>query len=205
MRVPRRRPVPGRGGNPLRRPGRLRDDAGVTLVELLAAMGLMALVGLMATSAVISLGHSLRSTETNGQGQRQLAQAFDRLDKSVRYAADVHVHTRDGNPTVTYVVTSGTPRCGEMWLEHNRLYLRTWPTGAAPPAGVRAAEDVAAPTDRAPFAVANPAADADAPAKRLTVALVAHTSTGATRSLSVDVALPNTVAGPRDVTVTDCL
>ncbi|WP_165449536.1 prepilin-type N-terminal cleavage/methylation domain-containing protein [Krasilnikovia cinnamomea] len=64
-----------------------RDDAGITLIEMLIAMGLMSIVMAVATSGMVQVFRVNSATETQAVGQSQLNIATQRLTEQVRYAS----------------------------------------------------------------------------------------------------------------------
>ena len=64
--------------------------AGFTLVELVVAMGLFAVLLAVLMSAIIGMIGNLRKTQGIADASGQARVAFDRLDRQLRYATAVN-------------------------------------------------------------------------------------------------------------------
>ncbi|GGK39693.1 hypothetical protein GCM10010124_35420 [Pilimelia terevasa] len=104
-------------------------DAGVTLVETVVAMSLLAVVLAIVTSAVVTAQRAYRQTAAVAESESQVATVFLRLDTSLRYAAAMQPETVEGGPGLRYLVTAGTARCHQLWLDGDRLRTRSWRRG----------------------------------------------------------------------------
>ncbi len=103
-------------------------DAGVTLVELLVGMSLMAVVLSLSTAAVLHMYGIAGRVESTTVAHAQLHAAFQRLDREVRYASDVtDAEERSGGWYVAYRITAaGVPTCVELRVLDTRLERSTW-------------------------------------------------------------------------------
>jgi type II secretory pathway pseudopilin PulG len=113
-----------------------RDDEGVSLVELLVAMTLMAMVGAMFTSGILEVYRSLNKTDSDYVAQSQINQAFSTLDREVRYAKSVSTPaTVSGDWYVEYLVEiNNVDTCVELRLNTTaaQLQRRCWSQGVTP-------------------------------------------------------------------------
>lgn len=110
---------------------RLDGDAGTTILEVVVAMALMSVFGLLFTSAVVLMNGSSTKIESSSMVSSELSQAFGALDKDVRYAAAVSVPGQggSGNWYVELAMTySGESRCQQLRVdaESQQLQSRTW-------------------------------------------------------------------------------
>lgn len=108
-----------------------RRDSGVTLMELLVGMTIMAIFMSMFTTSVVMMYDSTSKTEAIADTASQLSIAFNRLDTSVRYAAAVTQPGvgSDGNGYVEWLSNySGTAVCTQLRLASGpgQLQQRTW-------------------------------------------------------------------------------
>lgn len=123
---------------------RLRhDDRGMTLIEMLVGMMLTAIFMTMFTASIVMMYQATRKSESIGTASSQLAQAFDRLDLSVRYANAI-TRPGTGDDGAWYVEwssdTPDQPACSQLRLAPSaagaglQLQQRTWnlnPAGTA--------------------------------------------------------------------------
>ncbi len=110
---------------------RSRRDTGVTLIELVVAMGIMGIVLAIVTGAIVSMFHATTKVEGITTTSSQVNVALSRLDSTVRYASGVGEPARDsaGNWTVAFQTTyTGTPVCTQLRINMhtNQLQQRTW-------------------------------------------------------------------------------
>ncbi|GGK21689.1 hypothetical protein GCM10010124_12730 [Pilimelia terevasa] len=115
-----------------------RDDAGVTLVEVLVGLGLMAVVMVVFTSGIVAAMRVARGNEAIADAQAQVSRAFTRLDTELRYAAQAKSPNAevDGvqRPRLEYVVNAaGTGQCYRVWLDGGTLYRQSWSASGTPP------------------------------------------------------------------------
>ena len=113
-----------------------RDDDGVSLVELLVAMTLMAVVGAMFTGGILQVYNALNKTDSDYTAQSQINQAFGTLDREIRYAKSVSTPaTVSGDVYVEYLVQiDNVDTCVELRLKTSaaQLQRRTWAQGVTP-------------------------------------------------------------------------
>lgn len=112
---------------------RRRDDEGFTLTELLVSMAILSVVMLVVTGAILQASSTSARVEAAGVSQQQAHQAFDRLDRQVRWAAAFGTPgTVAGNPYVEWLYTaSGPATCNELRIDvaGRRLQQRSWKQG----------------------------------------------------------------------------
>lgn len=125
-----------------RRPSSGRDDAGTTLLEILVATSVMAIVMAMFTTGVVRMYRSAQITEAISTARSQLTVAFGRLDRQVRYARQLaREGVANGHWYVEYLTDpiGGPKRCGQLRVPQprggpsapaGRLETRTWVHGA---------------------------------------------------------------------------
>lgn len=158
------------------------DDAGVTLIELTVAMVLMSIFLAMFSAGVASMYRALNKTESTTTAQSQMNIAFLRLDREIRYAADISAPgTVAGNPYVEFLVTNtGTPTCTELRLDvaAKQLQRRSWPQGATPLSPTAWRPLATGVSSTQPFT--RSAADATYNFQRLELRLLASAGSGAT-------------------------
>lgn len=195
---------------------RARSDAGVTLMELMVGMVIMTIFMSMFTGAVVMMYSSTSKTQAIADTASQLSFAFNRLDKSVRYASAI---TAPGpgvdNANDMYVewlsTFTGTSVCTQLRLNVSagQLQERTWTvatdgsgTASNPTTWLPMASNVqpGGSSDPEPLSwVANP----NVPYQQLRIYLIARTvgQSGPTQSVS-DVtftAFNSSVYSPNDV------
>lgn len=108
----------------------LRRDDGVTMMEVVVSLTLMAVLMTVFTTSVISVYRNVNLTESLSTAQTQLNNAFLRLDKDVRYASGISRPLRVGDVQfVEYLNTStGTEICTQLrfGVRTGELQRRTW-------------------------------------------------------------------------------
>ncbi|GGK08262.1 hypothetical protein GCM10010123_42760 [Pilimelia anulata] len=156
-----------------------RGDAGVTLLEVLVASGIMLVVMVTVTTGIIQVSRASRVVETAADAQDSTRRAFARLDGEVRYVADIDEPVqRAGAYTVTMLLTnSAERRCLQVRLSGDRFERRTWPLGVPGGTWGLLVRGVGAPASGVPFQ--RYAADAAYQYQRLRVRLRAATSDSA--------------------------
>jgi type II secretory pathway pseudopilin PulG len=193
---------------------RISGDAGITLVEVVVAVSIMAVAMSIFTTGIVQIYRAENKTESASNAQSAVNLAFLRLDRELRYASDISSPGQYNlkNWRVEYLVTnSGTALCNQLQLDvdRNELQRRSWSQGTIDPtnppawarvaAGVRAPE---APDDVHPFVLNTSFAF-----KRLEVRLIATSGSGATKSTAkTDVtftAMNSTVSGTSTTPSTD--
>lgn len=123
-----------------RRPrrGPAGDDAGLTLIEVMVAMGLMSVVMVVATAAIAEIYHSVNESDHIAEAQAQVTTAFARLDEEVRYARSISTPAMvDGDNYVEYLLSvNNVDTCVELRLHTstNELQRRQWTKNVNPPA-----------------------------------------------------------------------
>src|SRR5674536_356756 len=113
--------------------------AGLTLVELVVAMGLYGVLRAVLMSAIIGMIGNLRKTQGIAGASGQARGAFDRLDRQLRYATAVNrpvLVGQDWYLDFATLNTSGQIECRQWRVEAatELLQQRTWPVGTVAPA-----------------------------------------------------------------------
>ena len=93
-----------------------REDAGATLVELVVGMSVMAVAAAIFTAGMLQIRGSAARNEKLATAQAQLHQAFQRMDRDLRYAAGISEPAHTGGAWwVEYTVTTaGVTRCTQL-------------------------------------------------------------------------------------------
>ncbi len=112
-------------------------DAGFTLVELLVAMGLFAVLLTVMMGAIGAMTTDLRKTNGVSEAADQARRAFDRLDKQVRYADAISTPGKVGSDWYVEFLTTDTQGqhvCRQWRVEAStdRLQQRSWTPGTTP-------------------------------------------------------------------------
>jgi hypothetical protein len=114
----------------------IRRDDGITMIEVVVSLTLMAVLMTIFTTAVLEVYRNVNHTEALSSGQSQLNTVFLRLDKEVRYASGISREKQLGNGDwyVEYLNTSrGTEICTELRLTTTGLLQRrTWDRNVTP-------------------------------------------------------------------------
>lgn len=175
----------------------MRDDDGVTLVEMVVSLFIMSIVMVLVTGA-INLAYSTGETvDAATQTQSQVSVAYDRLDKVVRWADSFGTGTIGTAPNQDFYLEAlssytGQPVCTQ-WRIHttantttNVFQVRSWPytvSAPAPTAWTTLATAVTAPTSpTVPFLVVP--ATANVVHQRVTVTVAAGSGSNSTKSSS---------------------
>jgi prepilin-type N-terminal cleavage/methylation domain-containing protein len=120
----------------LLRRARLRDDAGMTLVEIMVGMGLMSVVMVVATAALAQIYQAVNDTGNTAEAQAQVTRAFERLDQEIRYARSISTPaTVTGDYYVEYLISvDNVDTCVELRLRTstNELQRRQWTKNVDP-------------------------------------------------------------------------
>jgi type II secretory pathway pseudopilin PulG len=117
---------------------RERDDAGVTLIDVVISMTIMSVFLAMFTTGILQIYRGTNKTEAITSAQSQLNVVFLRLDKEIRYAAGIsvpNVTTTGGYYFEEYLTTNtGTNTCTQMRFDPigTQLTRRTWTEGTTP-------------------------------------------------------------------------
>jgi prepilin-type N-terminal cleavage/methylation domain-containing protein len=192
---------------------RRHDDAGFTLMELVISLTIMSVVMAIFTAGVLQQFGMYRATNAAAQAQREISQAFIRLDNELRYAAELRLLDAS---SLAYMITADTAVCHMLTLSNGRLQRQRWAPNAARGAveilasGVQPVDDD--PDGARPFAVIGGdvtsvegvVGDAVGPVQPESTVIALRTTTG-NRELRVEFRAPNTVRGPQEETLDDCL
>jgi prepilin-type N-terminal cleavage/methylation domain-containing protein len=144
-----------------------RDDAGFSLVEILVTMGVMSVVMVVFTTAILQVYRTTAKAESISIVQAQLQTAFQRFDRQLRYASWIAQPGQVG--TAWYVEWAGYDgsQCYQLRLEtastsaqdspndgHGVLQMLTWPRATPPAAGTpgqTVAANLVTPDSSGPF------------------------------------------------------
>jgi type II secretory pathway pseudopilin PulG len=121
-----------------------RDDAGLTMVEVLVTMGLMGVVMVVFTAAILQAYRANMKTESMSIVQSQLQTAFQRFDRELRYASWIAQPGQVNN--AWYVEWAGYDgsQCYQLRLDAGGvLQMLTWPRAGTPPVEGTAGQTVA--------------------------------------------------------------
>jgi prepilin-type N-terminal cleavage/methylation domain-containing protein len=159
-------------------------DAGITLIEVVVSMTIMAIIMVIFSSSVTRMFGAANRTESQSVAQSQINTLFLRLDKEIRYASGISL-PKDVSGTwyAEYLTTNtGTALCTQLRLTPTgTLSRRTWvkkeSAAPEPTPWTPLAEGVAAPAGGQPFTLL--AADATSNFHRLRVTLTAAAGAGA--------------------------
>jgi prepilin-type N-terminal cleavage/methylation domain-containing protein len=143
---------------------RLADDAGVSLIEVLVAMVIMAVVGVVFTGAMVQTYRVSTTVDTMAQAQAQVRLALQRLDRELRYAYGITTPSTPQEAAAdsgTWYVEfmgvdkqTGAQECDQLRLQNGHLFLRQWPPGT-PPSAVQGWMALASNIDMTAFATAS--------------------------------------------------
>jgi type II secretory pathway pseudopilin PulG len=117
---------------------RERDDAGVTLIDVVISMTIMSVFLAMFTTGILQIYRGTNKTEAITNAQSQLNVVFLRLDKEIRYAAGISVPnatTTGGYYFEEYLTgNTGTNICTQLRFDPTakQLSRRTWTQGTTP-------------------------------------------------------------------------
>ena len=125
---------------------RAREEAGFTLVELLVAMMILAIVVVIFDGALVSIQNAVASQDLRSQNNDQVRLAAETLDREIRSANYIYDPTTETSRTFGSSLTNGyalriygqsnastrTPAPGylcELWqiTSSNELQVKTWP------------------------------------------------------------------------------
>jgi prepilin-type N-terminal cleavage/methylation domain-containing protein len=124
------------------------DDAGFSLAEVMVTMGLMSILMVIFTTAILQVYRTTSTAESLSVAQSQLQLAFQRSDRELRYASWIGVPGKVGTTWYVEYADADALRCGQLRLEaspagdadadaHGVLQLIQWPRGTPPASGVR--------------------------------------------------------------------
>ncbi|MEU4214703.1 hypothetical protein [Actinoplanes sp. NPDC026623] len=118
------------------------DDAGTSLVEMLVTMGIMSVMMVVFTTAILQVYRTVSATETLNDAQNELSRAFQRFDRELRYASWI---SSVGTGSTWYVEFAGAnpTKCNQLRLvsgppgsdAQGVLQLLTWTLGTPPAPG----------------------------------------------------------------------
>jgi Prokaryotic N-terminal methylation motif len=110
-----------------------RRDDGITLIELVVGMGVMAIFMGLFTAAIVGLNGIAGHVESVASASGNVNAAFIRLDRMVRYASSISTPTATVNSAGNYyaefqTTNTGSPVCTQLQLNTTKrqLLLRTW-------------------------------------------------------------------------------
>ncbi|BCJ42119.1 hypothetical protein GCM10010168_65030 [Actinoplanes ianthinogenes] len=152
--------------------GRLRDDQGYSLMEMLVTTGILSVVTLMAVTAIIQIYSGTKQIEQNSVSGDQLDISFNRLDRELRYATYVSAPgSPTGVPSRYYLefaipprvktatdLTDPPVRCRQLLFDTAKkiLTIRNWDLGGTPGTPATLATDVSLDNGAKPFEVYKP-------------------------------------------------
>jgi hypothetical protein len=112
----------------------LRREDGVTMMEVVVSLTLMAVLMTIFTTAVIQVYRNVNQTEAISTAQANLNIVFLRLDKEVRYASGISLPSTGAPWYVEYLNTNrGTEACTQLRLTSDGLLQRrTWNRNESP-------------------------------------------------------------------------
>lgn len=109
-------------------------DGGFTLVELIVAIGLIAILFSIFSAGVVVMVHDQDRTRSVADAATQARKVFDTMDKAVRGAAALNQPVLSGNDWYLEFLTSdvknsGAPFCTQWRVDTatQTLQQRTWP------------------------------------------------------------------------------
>jgi prepilin-type N-terminal cleavage/methylation domain-containing protein len=118
------------------RMGSREAESGITLIEMVVAMSLMSILMSIFVTAVVQMYRTANHTEATSRTQSQVALAFMRLDREIRYAGGVTEPKGYGSDWyVEYLTTNvAEPLCTRLRLSGGtgRLERLTWPQDGHP-------------------------------------------------------------------------
>jgi prepilin-type N-terminal cleavage/methylation domain-containing protein len=193
------------------------DDAGFTMLEMTVSLALVSILTTIFLAGLIQVIRLHREATAIGDGEAQVARAFRRLDNELRYAADMRTQVLPGSQStdesLVYLSTAGAPRCYALSLVNGSLQHRDWAPGA--PLGTPGvlASGVSAVVGERPFTVSVPTppqADATVTSAPKNASIVVAVAAGGPayshrRELRASFLAPNTVQGPHNVSLDDCV
>lgn len=124
---------------------RTAEDEGFTLVEMIVAMGIFSIVLAVFGAGIVSMTHTTARVQATGETTNEARQAFNLLDKQVRYASALNAPARVGDTWYVEFLTDATgvtgavenpSQCHQWRLRSSTdtLELRSWDIGGAPTA-----------------------------------------------------------------------
>jgi prepilin-type N-terminal cleavage/methylation domain-containing protein len=194
-------------------------DGGFTVLELAVSLAIMSIVGAMFAATMVQVTGMHRTTSALGDAEAQVSRAFRRLDNELRYAADMRTQvvadTRSPRQSLLYLSTAVEPRCHALSLVDGALHRREWSPRTALGAPQVLASGLVVIGQESPFTVTVAAEqeaetgdrlDVEPKVAAIAVAAVAGGAAGTQRrEFRARFVAPNTVHGPRGVSLEDCL
>lgn len=129
-------------------PRRKSDDQGTTLIEVMVTMGIMGILMVIFTTAILQVYRSVTATESLSAAQSQLQIAFQRFDRELRYASWIAQPGKVGTTWFVEFAAADPTQCRQLRLEtpstpaagadaRGVLQLIRWIRGTPPAAGAR--------------------------------------------------------------------
>jgi prepilin-type N-terminal cleavage/methylation domain-containing protein len=165
-----------------------RDDAGMSLIELLVAMSIFSVVLAVAMTGIVSVTGNLRKVSNQTDAMDQAMRTITRLDKEIPYATAVSAPGQvSSNWYFEYETQlAGTDTCDQWRLVASTdvIQHRTWLNGNTPPTtwDTVSTNIVNDPTTQVPFVLRTTADDSSLTRQVLIVDLFAQKGTGSTGS-----------------------
>ncbi|WP_305789606.1 prepilin-type N-terminal cleavage/methylation domain-containing protein [Symbioplanes lichenis] len=121
------------------------DDDGFSLAEVMVTMGIMSVLMVLFTGAILQVYRTVNATETLSEAQAQLGRAFQTFDRQLRYASWVSAPGTFGGATYVEFAGPQLTDCYQLRLEPGPagstdkgvLQLLNWTAGSPPAAGTR--------------------------------------------------------------------
>jgi Tfp pilus assembly protein PilE len=168
------------------------DESGVTMIELVVSLTIMAVMMTVFTTAVVQMYQAADKTESMSNAQSELNNVFLRMDRIVRYATGISKMQQSGDRYYIGMLVAETgnkQRCHALQLTGGavkRLQTASWYENARPAEApwTTIANNVEAPKSGAPFTVYP--ADATNNFDRLQLNLVAIVGTDTRSGTTAD-------------------
>jgi Tfp pilus assembly protein PilW len=127
------------------------DDSGTSLVELMVTLAIMSVLMVLFTGAVLQVFKTTSATDSLAEAQRELAVAFQRFDRELRYASWIADPGKVGSTYYVEFAGSDPSNCYQLRLapgtdELGVLQLVSW-TLTKPPAAGAAGQTIASQID----------------------------------------------------------
>jgi prepilin-type N-terminal cleavage/methylation domain-containing protein len=135
------------------------DDAGVTLTELLVALSILTVVMTIFTTGIVQMYRSSNVGDARSTAQQQVSLALLRLDRQVRYAAEIGAPRAVGAGQYVEVLrpaTGGRQECLQVRSAGGLLQQRTWAAGVSPAAPTPWSVLASGVTSATPFSLLAP-------------------------------------------------
>lgn len=101
----------------------LRDDRGITLVEVLVTMFIMGVVGALASGAVAIAAHTQVRNDDENRGQQDAKVILDRMGRDARQARGVVCDGGLADPTDSGSADPGCLAHLQLWIDFNSDYV----------------------------------------------------------------------------------